>query len=146
MTAWKRGLARSAWTAFLVLFAVRAIAGAVLCELYGEHPPAASAGTAMQTQAPHGVVDARKHANPPPADQPSHDRDNPVCEEPVYLTGEAAPLSAIKWPMTGDSIPWSHAPARDWNPAVAMVSFPPPQVAHPPLSRSPLDISPRLRI
>ena len=141
-------MARSAWTVFLVLFAARAIAGTALCELYGEHEPLPGAlhANAMDTQAPHGVADARKHESPTPADQPSHDRDEHVCEESVYLAGEPPALSAVKWSLAVDAVPWSHAPARDWKPAAVPMSVAPSQLAHPPPSRSPLDISSRLHI
>ena len=36
--------------------------------------------------------------------------------------------------------------AQAWKPVIAVVSVAPPQLAHPPPPRAPLDISPRLRI
>jgi len=148
MTAWKRGLARGAWIAFLILFAAWVIAGTSLCEWYGEREPlpGASHAMAMHAQAPHGLVVALKHVVAAPMGQASHDRGDQVCEELAYLPGAQALPSAIKRPLTVDAAPWSHAPARDWTPAVAAASVSPPQWVHPPPSRSPLDISPRLRI
>jgi hypothetical protein len=146
MTARKRGLARCAWTAFLVLFATWAIAGASLCELHRAYGPVASRASAVQTQALHGVIEANKRESESPTNQPSHERDDNVCEAPVYLSSEPASPSTIKRLLTVDAIPWSHAPAHNWAPAVVMASASPPQWVYPPPSRSPLDISPRLRI
>jgi len=149
MTTWRRGLARGAWIAFLVLFAAWVIAGTSLCEWYGERepPPGASHAVATHAQAPHGLVAGLKHVGASPMGQASHDRGDQVCEELAYLPGGAQALpSTIKRSLTVDAIPWSHAPARNWAPAVVMASASPPQWVHPPPSRSPLDISPRLRI
>lgn len=143
MATWRSKVARSAWTAFLVLFAVRAIAGTALCEIYGEHgaPPVAPYATEARVHAPH---EAREHASR--TKQPSNESKEHICDEPVYLTGEAATPSVVKGWLTTDAMPWSHAPAQAWKPVIAVVRVAPPQLAHPPPSRAPLDISPRLRI
>ena len=147
MTAWNRGLAKSAWIAFVVLFAVRAIAGTTLCELYGEHsaPPGALHSVEPSGHALHGTADMRTPEHPTPAEQPSHDRDGHVCEEPVYVSGELASLSTLKGSPTVHAIPSPHAPARDWTPVVAAMSVAPAQLAHPPPSCTRLDISSRVR-
>ena len=148
MTAWRHGLARSAWAAFLVLFAVRAIAGAALCELYGEHsvPPGAQHVAEAHAHAAyaHGARGSPTHENHSPSEQPSHDRDDHVCEEPVYLNGERASLSTVKGSLTVHAIPSSLAPARDWAPVVVAMSVAPTQLAHPPPSCTRLDVSSRL--
>ena len=149
MTAWKRGVARGAWTAFLGLFAAWTVAGTSLCGLHGarESQPGGSSADAVhvQAQAPHGVAAGKLESTSPTAQSP-HDGDDQVCEELVYLTSELASPSTIERSLTVDWIPWSQAPASDWKVAVVAVSVSPPQLAHPPPSRSPLDISPRLRI
>jgi hypothetical protein len=146
MATWRSKLARSAWTALLLLLAVRAIAGTALCDIYGEHraPPVSPGPTQARVHAPQGAHEAHKHASR--TEQPSNDSKEHICEEPASLTGGPAFLSAIKRSLTVDAIPWSHAPARDWEPVIAVVSVAPPQLAHPPPSRAPLDISPRLRL
>lgn len=147
MTIGKRRLARSAWTAFLVLFAVRAIAGTALCQWYGQHEFPAGASHAAVVHAPSTVApDECRHQGAFPTDQPSHDRDGHVCEESVYLNNDPASLSVSKLPLPFDAMPWSHAPARDWKPVAVVVSVAPQQPADAPPPRSPLDISPRLRI
>lgn len=147
MTIWKRRLTRSAWTAFLVLFAVRAVAGTALCQLYGQHEFPPSPSHAAVVHAPPTVVpDDCRYQSAFPTDQPSHDRDGHVCEESVYLNNDPASLSVNKWPLPFDAIPWSHAPAHHWKPVVVVVSVAPQQPADDPPPRSPLDISPRLRI
>jgi hypothetical protein len=146
MATWRSKLARSAWTAFLLLFAVRAIAGTALCEIHGEHRarPVSPDATQARVHAPQGGHEAHKHASR--TEHPSNDSKEHVCEEPTSLTGGPPFLSAIKCSLTVDAIPWSHAPARDWEPVIAKVIVAPAQLTHPPSSRAPLDISPRLRI
>ncbi|OUM00430.1 hypothetical protein [Variovorax sp. JS1663] len=144
MATWRSKLARSAWTAFLLLFAVRAIAGTALCEIYGGHRAPPVSPDASFIHAPQEAHQAHKHALR--TEQPSNDSKGHVCEEPAPLTGGPTFLSAIKWSLTVDAIAWSHAPGRNWEPVVAMVSVAPPQLAHPPPPRAPLDIAPRLRI
>ena len=175
MTTWKRGLARSAWTAFLVLFAAQAVAGRAQCELYGDHgaPPAAWQAVESDGHLLHGVSGVRSHERPQaddirrpppeevketwggpalprevssPAQQPSQDGAGHACEEPVYLTGEQTSPSPVKSSLAGDPLRWSQPPARDWRPAAVALIFPLPQMAHPPPSRAPLCISSRLRI
>ena len=149
MTAWRNVLARSAWTAFLLLFAVRAIAGTALCELYGEHPVPAGAQHAAEAHAhaahAHGVRGDPAHEHHSPSEQPSHDRDGHVCEEPVYLSGEPASFSALKGLPAVHATSSSFAPARDWIPVAVAMSVAPTQLAHPPPSSTRLDISSRLR-
>lgn len=148
MTAWRHVLARSAWTAFLVLFAVRAIAGTALCELYGEHRVPPGAQLAAETHAhpalAHGARGSQTHENHSPSEQPSHDRDDHVCEEPVYLSGEPASLSTVRGSLPVHPISSSCASARDWTPVVVAMSVPPTPMAHPPPSYTRLDISSRL--
>lgn len=148
MTAWQQVLTRGAWTAFLVLFAVRAVAGTALCELYGEHPVPPGAQHAAEAHAhaahAHGAIGFPTHENHSPSEQPSNDRDDHVCEEPVYLSGEPASLSALKESLTVHAISSSYAPVRDWTPIVVAMSVAPTQLAHPPPSCTRLDISSRL--
>lgn len=148
MTVWKRGWARSAWAAFLVLFAVQAIAGTALCELYGEHraPPVGLNAVESSDQTLRGTAGVRTHERSSPAEPRTHDGVDHVCEEPVYLTGGLASLSTIKSLLLVGTIPWSHAPAHDWPLAVLAVTAPPHQRARPPPPCAPLDISSRLRI
>lgn len=143
MATWRRTLARSAWTAFLVLFAVRAIAGVVMCEFYGGFgaPTGASHANELRPHAPQ-----RTDEQASPAQQPSSDGNEIACEEPVYLTGQPLVLSTIKCSLSIDAISWSYAPARDWKTALLAKSVRPRQSARPPPSFSPLDILPRLRI
>lgn len=149
MTAWRHVLARSAWTAFLLLFAVRAIAGTALCELYGEHPVPPGAQHAAEAHAhaahAHSARGSPAHEHRSPSEQPSHDRDDHVCEEPVYLSGEPASFSALKGLLAVHAISTSYAPAHDWTPVVMAMSVAPTQLAHPPPSGTRLDISSRLR-
>ncbi|MBI2750561.1 MAG: hypothetical protein HYX43_14895 [Burkholderiales bacterium] len=132
-----------------MLFAVRAIAGTALCELYGEHPLPPGAQHAAEAHAhaahAHGALGSPTHENHSPSEQPSHDRDDHVCEEPVYLSGEPASLSALKGSLTVHAFPSSYAPARDWTPVVVAMSVAPTQLAHPPPFCTRLDISSRLR-
>lgn len=141
-------LARSAWALFLVLFAARAIACTSLCNLSGEHgvPSGASPATASLAFAPHEVHDSLKDQQPSPAEQPPHHGDDRVCDEPAYLSTQVISLSIIKWSSTVDALPAPHAPARDWKPALVATKAYLQRLAHPPPPRSPLDISPRLRI
>ncbi len=140
----RRALARSAWTAFLVLFAARAIACTPLCDLTDEHraPSSASPATATHALAPHGAHDALKDQQASPADLPSHNADDQVCEEPAYISTQSVSASTFQV----DAIPSSHAPALDWKLARVATNAFLPRLAHPPPPRSPLDISPRLRI
>jgi len=146
MAAWRRTLARSAWAAFLVLFAARAIAGMAVCEFYG--------GFGAPTGAQH-ANEFRSHAQQRtderalPAEQPSHDGGDIACEEPVYLSalsGQPLVLSSVKCSLTSDAIAWSYAPARDQMTAASAKRVWSRQPARPPPSFSPLDLSPRLRI
>ena len=143
MTTWRNKLARSAWAAFLLLFAIRAIAGTALCQSYGDHRAPQSAPNATEARA-HIHHATHEHASR--SEQPSDDRQDHVCEEPAYLIGDPVLLSPIKVSLTADAMPWLHAPGRDWKLVLEVVSVPPPPLAHPPPSRAPLDISPRLRI
>lgn len=148
MRVWRHVLARSAWTAFLVLFAVRAIAGTALCELYGEHrvPPGAQHAAEAHAHAAHahGARGSQTPENHSPSEQPSHDRNDHACEEPVYLSGEPASLSAVRGSLAVHPISSSYAPAHDWTPVVVAMSVPPTPLAHPPPSCIRLDISSRL--
>jgi hypothetical protein len=143
MAARRRTLARIAWTAFLLLFAVRAIAGTAVCEFYG--------GFGAPTGAQH-ANDVRSHAPQQtyeralPAQQPSSDGDEIACEEPVYLTGQPLVLPTIKCSPAIDAISWSYALTRDCKTTPSVESVSPRQSARPPPSFSPLDLSPRLRI
>ena len=149
MTAWRHVLARSAWTAFLLLFAVRAIAGTALCELYGEHPVPPSAWHAAEAHGhaahAHGPRGDSTHEHHSPSEQPSHDRDDHVCEESVYLSGKPASFSTLKGLLAVHAISTSFAPARDWTPVAVAMGAAPTQLAHPPPSCTRLDISSRLR-
>lgn len=149
MKAWRHLLTRSAWTAFLLSFAVRAIAGTALCELYGEHPvpPGALHATEAHAHAAraHEARDSHAQENHSPSEPPSQERDDHVCEELVYLTGETASLSTLKGSLTAPAIPSSHAAAHDWTTVAVVMNAAPPQWAHPPPYRNRLDISSRLR-
>ena len=134
--------------AFLVLFAVRAVAGPALCEMLGEHRVPHGAAHAVTAHADssreiRGTQDDHRHAR---LGHPSHDKSDHDCEEPVYLTGDRASLPTLDQSLSVASIAWSPAPRHDWKSAVVPKVVPPPPLAHPPPSRDPLDISARLRI
>ena len=148
MTTWRRNLARSAWTALLLLFAVRAIAGPALCELYGEHrvPPGSVQAGHIHGQPVPGERVATSNEYHAPTGHSSNDRPDHVCEETVYLTGNLAAASALKWSLAHDGLAWTHAPLRVTPPAALTAGISLQQLTHPPPSRAPLDVSPRLRI
>lgn len=148
MTTTRRAIAKGAWTAFLVLFAARAIACTPICDLSSQPglPSSALPATAAQALAPHGAHDALTYRRPSPADQPPHNGDEQICEEPAYLSTQPISLSTIKGLPTVDAIPWLHAWHAKWKPALVATKAFLPRLAHPPPPRSPLDMSPRLRI
>jgi len=147
MATWRRKLVRNAWTALLLVFAVRAVAGAALCELYGEHRAPADVVQAVQA---HGdavqlVREVQGHGQHSD-DGPSNDRSDHVCEEDVYLTDGWTSGPTFKWSMAMDALACRNAPVAEAFPPVAEASIAPRHFAQPPPSRAPLDIAPRLRI
>lgn len=141
-------LARSVWTAFLLLFAVRAIAGMALCESYGDHriPPGAIHAIKAQIHSAHEARGTRVDLHSATGETPSNDRADHVCEEAVFLTGEPMVASAVKWSLAIHAVACSYVRADVLRPAVVVAGVSPQKFAHPPPTRTPLDIAPRLRI
>ena len=152
MTTWRRKLARSAWTALLLLFAVRAIAGPALCQIYGEHPvPHGSMQASTGHGHGHGQPGPGSHSasaieHQSPSAHPSNGNGDHVCEEQVFLTSQATPASALKWSFAHDAIAWFQAPVGPVRPPVDAADVPRQKQARPPPSLAPLEIAPRLRI
>ena len=148
MTVWRRAMARGAWTAFLMLFVFRAVAGAALCDLNVAHKVPAGVSHAMGSSGitPKLADAAQAFKTQGQSHAPSNDRDEHACEEPAYLTGEPATLSTLERSPKVDAIACSYAPAGDWTLAVAATNGPHRRSTHPPTPRTPLDIAPRLRI
>lgn len=151
MTAWKRPIARSAWTAFLVLFVVRAVAGPALCEFIGKQGVVA-AGLAQATAVLAPVTPAATQVKASEQDAPVHQRsdhgsDHVVCEDTVLGSVEPQSLTTTKGSLKVDLAPGWPTLAVDWKPvAVAAHATPHQWLAQPPPSRSPLDTSARLRL
>lgn len=143
MATWRRTLARSAWTALLVLFAVRAIAGTAVCGFFGGFGAVSGVAHANELRS-HAAEQTQEHVLP--ARLPSHHGEEIACEEPVYLTEKPLVRSAIKCAPSVDAISWSYGPARDWKASLSAKNIPPRRSVRPPPSFSPLDLSPRLRI
>jgi hypothetical protein len=148
MAAWRRKLARSAWAGLLRLFAVRAVAGPALCELYGEHhAPPGEVQTATvhehAAQTAHGAQGADQHSSD---EAPANDRSDHVCDEPVYLTDGWSSVSTFKWSMAMDALASCGAPFAGVRPHAVDTIDAPRRPAHPPPPRAPMDVSPRLRI
>lgn len=147
MSKWRSKLARNAWAAFLLVFAIRAVAGVALCEMYGEHRvPPGTAHIVVQEHDEQIAPAMHGHGHHSSDEAPSNDRSDHACEEPVYLTGGLASASVIKWSMAMDAMACCDAPIATFRPLVVDTSVARGQLAHPPPSRAPLDISPRLRI
>ncbi|HEX5683813.1 MAG TPA: hypothetical protein VFY73_07235 [Ideonella sp.] len=149
MAKWRGRLPKDAWVAFLLVFAIRAMAGAALCESYGEHPmpPGASHSTAVHDHAAHDSHDAAAGHGPQASDvAPADGRGDHVCEAAVFLTAESSSALIFKYPMVMDTVARCGAPIGDFrlHDAEAFVTL--LQFAHPPPCRTPPDISPRLRI
>lgn len=150
MTAWQRPIARSAWAAFLVLFVVRAVAGAPLCEFIGERGVAAELVQATAVRAP--VVPAAAQVKASEKDARVHERsddgsDHVVCEDTVFGSVEPQLLTATKGSLKVDVAPGWPTLAGDCKPVAVVAHAAPRQwLAQPPPSRSPLDTSPRLRL
>jgi hypothetical protein len=143
MGTWRRTLARSAWTAFLVLFAARAIAGTAVCGFYGGFGVTTGAAHANELRS-HAAQSTHEHASP--AQPQSHDGEEIACEEPVYLSGKPLLRSTTNCSLSIDAISWSYAPAHGCRTTLSEKSVLPRQSAQPPPTVSPLDLSPRLRI
>ena len=148
MSALRSATARYAWTAFLLLLAVRAIAGQALCEWYGEHtaPLGISHSIEERSHAPNAAIDMRASQNVSPAEQPVHEGADHVCDEPKFLTTESASPAITKWLQALDMTSCLHSRAQDLSPVWLATSLPRPRLEHPPPSLPPLDVSPRLRI
>lgn len=145
MTARRSKLARGAWIALLVLFAVRAVAGSVLCELCDEHrPPPGNVHPKVEASPrTHSHAGHELHsASESPASVPTEH----VCDEPVYLADELASDLIGKLSSCHDEFAcdqWAFAVLR---PEVTTAGSARQQQTHPPPSRTALDISRRLRI
>jgi hypothetical protein len=149
MGTWRRKLIRSAWTALLLVFAVRAVAGTALCELYGEH--GAPAGTAQAiTVRDHSAPErhrAAQHEHRSSGEAPSKDRSEHACVEAVQLIGGPAAVSATKaFLEMGAIAACAYAPAGLLRPVAVAARISPHCLERPPPLRAPLDIAPRLRI
>lgn len=148
MNIWRSATAKNAWVAFLLLFAVRAIAGTALCELYGEH--AASRGIShsieQRSQTPPTAIDMHATQSASPAEQPSHDGADHVCDEPKFLTSESASSPITKWLQALDLSSCLHSRAPDLGPEALPIGVSTLRLERPPPSLRPLDVSPRLRI
>lgn len=148
MGTWRRKLIGSAWSALLLLFAIRGVAGTALCELYGEHgapPGTAQAVTARDHPAPEKHRTA-PHEHRSPGEAPSNGRSDHACEEPVCLIEEPATVSVTKFSLTMGAVASTHASAGVLRPVAGAARLSPRRLAHPPRWRPPLDIAPRLRI
>lgn len=151
MTAWKRALGRTIWLVVLVMVAFRAMAGTALCHLYGEHDGVVTIEHRgmVAEQARSAVLDTH-HGTSDAASDPDRTPHSELeeCAESVYWVDEAATVTTetLKLPLPlldllagPSSVP--RPPLRHSQPTRV-----PPPLAHPPPARSPLDISPRLRI
>lgn len=141
---------KGAWTAFLVQFVVRAVAGPALCEIIGEHGVAAVLAQATAVRA--SMMPAAAQAKASEQDAPGHQRSDPgpddvVCEDTVFGSVEPQSLTATKGSLKVDLAPGWPTLADDRKPiAVAAHATPHNWLAQPPPSRSPLDTSARLRL
>lgn len=147
MAAWRHKVVRNAWAALLLVFALRAVAGAALCELYGEHRVPADAAQPAQA---HGdaaqlALEAHDHGGHS-GHTPSNDRSDHVCEDVVYLTGGWTSGPTFKGSMAMDALACQAAPVAEAFLQGAAASIAPRHFAQPPPLLAPLDISPRLRI
>jgi hypothetical protein len=144
MTARRGTLARAACTALMVLFAARAVAGAVLCDLYGEHPvpPAAAASSHVHREAARAPATAGHHADD---ERPADDRSDHACDEPIYLTGASVSApNAKRWSVHDAAC--AHVACAVPPPRIAAAVALRQQQTHPPRSVCPLKVSARLRI
>jgi hypothetical protein len=148
MNAWRSAVAKNAWVAFLLLFAFRAIAGTALCELYGEHtvPPGLAHSIEERSHAPSTAIGMHATQGVSPAEQPSHDGADQVCDEPKFLTSESTSPPITKSLQALDLNSCLHSRAQDLGPEVLPIGVPKLRLEHPPPSLPPLDVSPRLRI
>ena len=147
MIALRSAAARCAWTAFLLLFAVRAIAGTALCELYGEHsaPQGMTHSIEERSHAPSVAIDMRATQNVSPAEQPFHEGADHVCDEPKFLTTESASPAFTKWSQALDMTCCLHSRAQDLSPVRLATSLPELRLEHPPPALPPRAVCPRLR-
>lgn len=134
------------WGLLLFVLALRAVAGSALCDPYGEHrmPPGSAQVIGLLAHEGHAVVphDPRRT----PDQHPAGERSEHACEDPVYLTGEAASVSSVKWSQLDGTAVWSYAPAAVAQPASVAVRVLPRWATPPPPSSTPLELTRRLRI
>lgn len=141
-------MAKNAWVALLLLFAFRAIAGTALCELYGEHtvPPGLAHSIEERSHEPSTAIGMHATQGVSPAEQPSHDGADHVCDEPRFLTSESASSAITKWLQALDLSSCLHSRAPDLGPEALPIGVLTLRLERPPPSLRPLDVSPRLRI
>ncbi|MCW5660040.1 MAG: hypothetical protein KIT60_20250 [Burkholderiaceae bacterium] len=149
MVTWRRKLNRSAATALLLLFAMRAVAGTALCELYGEHgaPPGTAQAISAQDRSAPAQHRAAPHEHGSSGEAPAKDRGDHACEEPTYLIDGTGAVAVKKLSFAvGDAAACTYAPATWLRPVPIAALTRPHCLERPPPSRAPLDIAPRLRI
>lgn len=130
----------------LFVLALRAVAGPALCELYGEHQVPSGPAQAIESLAHEGHAVVPHEHRHMPDQHPAGERSEHACEDPVYLTGEAASASSVEWTKQHGKAVWSYAPAAVVQPASVAVRVSSRWATPPPPSITPLELTRRLRI
>ena len=149
MLTWRRKLTRSATTALLLVFALRAVAGTALCELFGEHraPPGAAQPISAHDRSAPAQHQAASHEHRSSGEVPAKDHNEHACEEPTYLIDGTGAVAVKKVSFAvGDAAACTYAPATLLRPVPIAALVRPHCLDRPPPLCAPLDIAPRLRI